>query len=111
MRLWIAVFLLVLLPLQFSLAAWGMPAPHEGRAVPGVHCPHPHVNADAIGLDASAASHADCGTCHNGCPLALFHESPSHPASAAVFPLTAAGVLPTSRPGDQPDRPQWTARG
>jgi len=103
MRSWIAVFLLVLLPLQFSLAPSGTPAPHEDLSVAVVHCIHPHGDAGAV--------HADCGTCHNGCPIALFHESPSHPASTAGFQLTGASVLPTSQPGDQPDRPQWTARG
>lgn len=106
-----AVFLLVLLPLQFSLAASGMPAPHESQTLPGMHCIHPHVDADATVLDANGAAHADCGTCHNGCPIALFHEPSGHPTSTVAFPLTGSSVLPASRPGDQPDRPQWTARG
>ena len=105
MRSWLAVFLLVLLPLQFSWAAATTPAPREA-----VHCPHPHCATSEPGLEAATA-HADCGTCHNGCPLALFHESPSHLVIAATFPLTDAAVLPASRPGDLPDRPQWTTRG
>lgn len=110
MRSWLAVFLLVLLPLQFSWAAMGKPAPHEREQVAGVHCPHPHCAVGTPGPDASAA-HADCGTCHNGCPVALFHEPHSAFASAPAFPLTGVAVIPTSRPADLPERPQWSARG
>lgn len=111
MRSWLAVFLLVLLPLQFSWAATGAPAPHDSAPLAGVHCPHPHCATSTPGLEASAAPHADCGTCHNGCPLALFLEPHSPFASAPAFPLTGATVVPASRPADLPERPQWTARG
>lgn len=110
MRSWLAVFLLVLLPLQFSWAATGTPAPPESRLLAGVHCPHPHGNASTPALDAHAL-HADCGTCHNGCPMALFAQPRRHPASATTFPRAGATVLPASRPGDLPDRPQWPPRG
>lgn len=110
MRSWLAVFLLVLLPLQFSWAAAGAPAPHESEPLVGLHCPHPHCATSTPGLDVGAV-HADCGTCHNGCSMALFHEAHGHLANAAAFPLTGATVLPASRPGDLPDRPQWATRG
>lgn len=111
MRSWLAVFLLVLLPLQFSWAAMGTPDPHEREPQVGVHCPHPHCTTRTPGLDASTAHHADCGTCHNGCPLALFHEPRRPFASAPAFPLTGAAAVPASRPADRPDRPQWSTRG
>ena len=110
MRSWLAVFLLVLLPLQFSWAATGTPAPHESQPLVGVHCPHSHCATSTPGLDASAA-HADCGTCHNGCPMALFSEPRRHLAVAPAFPLMGATVVPASHPADLPDRPQWTAWG
>ncbi|MBU7572330.1 MAG: hypothetical protein KAF64_03160 [Hydrogenophaga sp.] len=112
MRSWLAVFLWVLLPLQFSWAAMGgTPAPHEREPQVVVHCPHSHCATNTPGLDTSTAHHADCGTCHNGCPLALFQEPRRPFASAPAFPLTGATVVPASRPADLPDRPQWSARG
>lgn len=110
MRSWLAVFLLVLLPLQFSWAAAGSPAPQDNEPVLAVHCPHPHCADSMPGLGTSA-EHADCGTCHNGCPLALLHEPGHHVANPDAFPLAAAARRLPSRPADQPDRPQWTARG
>lgn len=110
MRSWLAVFLLVLLPLQFSWAATGTTAAHDSKPGAAVHCPHLHCAPSAPGLDASAA-HADCGTCHNGCPIALFNEPRRHLASPPAFPLAGATVVPPSHPSELPDRPQWTARG
>jgi hypothetical protein len=111
MRSWLAVLLLVLLPLQFSWAAMGAHAPHERGPVAGVVCPHFHGLDSAPQLEAGAAHHADCGACHNGCALAVFHGQHPMWASPAPFPLASAAWVPASRPADLPDRPQWSARG
>jgi len=108
MRSWLAILLLMLVPWQLSPAAAGLPAPHESVAHAVVHCTHPSAAAS----QADVAVHADCGTCHNGCAIALPDEPRRSLASTPAFPPTGPAALPASRPADLPDRPQWnSARG
>lgn len=124
MRRFVALLLLVLLPLQ---AIWAAAAPycqHEAEAAShhiGHHQPE-HAHAPAVdAADATdvhgnpgdqagdaASTHSDCHTCHGGTVLA--HEvrplqvmlATTQPAPAAVHGLPAP-------PTERPDRPSWPA--
>lgn len=121
MRRFVALLLLVLLPLQ---AIWAAAAPycqHEAEAASrhiGHHQPeHSHAPAaDAADVhgtpgdqDGDAAStHTDCHTCHGG--MVLAHEvRPLQMMPAGTQPEpTAVHGLPAP-PTERPDRPSWPA--
>lgn len=121
MRRFVALLLLVLLPLQ---AIWAAAAPycqHEGGAASqhiGHHQPeHQHVTAvDAGGAHGApgdqggdvASTHSDCHVCHGGTVLA--HEVRLAQAlSATAQPVsTVAQGLPAP-PTERPERPKWPA--
>jgi hypothetical protein len=108
MRRLVAIFLLMMLPLQ---AIWAASAPycqHESDAS-GQHVGHhqpDHPTGDQS--DDAAGTHSDCHVCHGG--TVLTHEVPvmqvlqtaSEPVLAAVHGLPAP-------PNDRPERPQWPA--
>lgn len=131
MRRLVALFLLVLLPLQ---AVWAAAAPycqHEGDAAShhiGHHQPeHAHTHptvahaADAIQDDArgspgetgnpgegAASAHSDCHVCHGGSVLA--HEVRLVQAmSATVPPVPALAQGLPAPPIERPERPKWSA--
>src|SRR5574343_283494 len=88
MKKFLAIFLLVLLPLQFSWAAVAGYCQHEAGVTanhPGHHT-HDHQAADnhESGKDgtASAGVHHDCATCHLGCAAALTSDLKTPIASA-----------------------------
>ncbi|APW42220.1 cation efflux protein, CzcI family [Rhodoferax saidenbachensis] len=111
MRRWLALLILVLLPLQLTWAATSAYCQHEAGSM-GQHVGH-HVHKhsnpadDASGTVKANIGDADCGTCHAGCAFAV----PSHLAATGLYAasvLTAARQpLRTSPPLDIPDRPQW----
>jgi hypothetical protein len=112
---WLAILLLVLMPLQLSWAAVGAYCQHErGQAASHAgHHTHEHqsqaesdVPAGEKGVMPSAD--ADCVTCHAGCVL---WAMPSHHDPVRVLPPVirsadpgAALVAPTAA---RPERPQW----
>lgn len=120
MRRWIAMFLLVWLPLQSLWAAAAPYCQHEA-SVQGTHLGHhEHEHAagslDASTADASAdvdaelakADHADCHGCHGHCadmpqPLGL---------SQALAPQRGLNSAPDARvpaaPVALPERPNWS---
>ncbi len=113
MKRCLAIFLLVLLPLQFSWAAMVGYCQHEtGETVqhPGHHS-HEHASADhpttGENADSSAAIDHDCATCHLGCAAALVSDlktttvavSDNHPLHLQVM---------ASQPSiERPERPKW----
>jgi hypothetical protein len=113
MKRFLAIFLLVLLPLQFSWAAMvghcqhetGVTAQHTG------HHSHEHASADhpetGQNADSSAAMDHDCATCHLGCAVALV--SSLNTTTVAVsddHPLHLQAM--TSQPStERPERPKW----
>jgi hypothetical protein len=110
MRRWLAVLLLVFLPLQ---AVWAAAAPYchheEGASTLHVgHHAHEHASpqADDDSADGPAASHADCHVCHGGAgAVTAFIAAPEHPAwRARAHPPAAA--LPAA-PVALPERPNW----
>jgi len=113
MKKYLAIFLLVLLPLQFSWAAVASYCQHESGVTanhPGHHT-HDHQAADhhESGKDASPSTgvHHDCATCHLGCAAA--------PTSALSTPAAAIGqdhhfdypINPSRAHTERPERPQW----
>jgi hypothetical protein len=119
MRRWLAILLLVLLPLQSTWAAVGSHCTHAAAEAVD-HGGH-HGHADASHADQGVAPEQpappdgascllpgmDCGHCHGHCAGMLLAASsvigPAH-GNAPAAALTAPGAehLPA-----QPERPQW----
>lgn len=121
MRRWIAIFFLVLFPLQ---AVWAAAAPycqHESAPSsfhPGHHV-HDHHTGD-IGDSGDSGDtptnsllpgmdDGDCQSCHAFCSAVPVPLSPVH--SAFNQPAPALGQLPAlpAPPQSPPDRPNWHA--
>lgn len=119
-RRFLAIFLLALLPLQFSWAAVASYCSHETQAGSGhfghhAHEHQHHADADAD-LDSSAEASADealgamdldCGHCHGYCS-AMFTLPSVLPAGLSTAAPNAqvdehgAAAAPT-----RPERPKW----
>lgn len=111
MRRWLAVLLLVLLPLQFTWAAAAAYCQHEtGDAAKHFgHHDHKHhqdstdtSNGPSFGID------SDCAACHAGCAAATvtvssFALETTPPTLAPWHPHA-----PVSPPAAQPERPNWS---
>lgn len=118
MRHWLCVFLLTLLPFQFSWAAvTGYCAHESGTQVRHLgHHQHAHGDTTADAADSqpadddgrvSASVDPDCGHCHG---LGVGMLMPWDPMAGLArtrdsTPSTASGRL--LRPTAPPDRPQW----
>ncbi len=130
MRRFVALLLLVLLPLQ---AVWAAAAPycqHEGDAAShhiGHHQPeHAHAHAHTTVAEASqddahgapgepatpgegaASAHSDCHVCHGGTVLAQEVRMLQVAAASAQPVPTLVHGLPAP-PAERPDRPSWLA--
>ncbi len=108
MRSWLAILLLVCLPLQWSWAGNDVPERHDSgtRTVLSSHA----VEATEAANDPHASAHtADCGGCHHGCSLALLGAPRAVHATSQVIPAVRPTAWPASRPADLPERPQWRA--
>ena len=121
MRRWLAILLLVLLPVQFTWAMVADYCAHEPDATAAHfghhdHQSHGHAAFDADPVDqatpddpASSVPQVDCGHCH-GHTVGMFD---------APAPLTGQGFSDASPPSidahraehlpAQPERPQWAA--
>lgn len=88
MRRWLLIFVLALLPLQFSWAAVARYCGHEGEspsAPAGAkhfgHHAHEHEAAADHAKPSAAEVDDDCASCHLGCaqpiPVDPFHAVPS----------------------------------
>lgn len=123
MRRWLAVLLLVLLPLQFSWAAVADYCMHEsGETADHVghhdHASHAHgaaqVDADAD-ADAratsdggsSTAAKVDCSHCHGGCAVTLDLPAGLVPHTIEHAPPTLGDAPCAEHVPAQPERPQW----
>jgi hypothetical protein len=113
MKRYLAIFLLVLLPLQFSWAAMagycehetGVTAQHTG------HHTHEHASADHPKTGQKTASSAcmdhDCATCHFGCAAALVSDLKTTTAAVSdnhPLHLQAMASQPST---ERPERPKW----
>jgi hypothetical protein len=118
MRRWLAIFLLILLPAQYSWAAVAVYCAHEqGKSVRHAgHHQHAHKATGHAAGEASQASHEsgktpggadnDCSTCHLGAAQSLLPQSPMvavcAPRTAYTYAVTFDSHVP---PGL--DRPDW----
>jgi hypothetical protein len=118
MRRWLAMLLLVLLPLQFSWAAVASYCEHDTRA-PAEHAGHDHVGHDhgtpvADGGDhdqaesaSSSVSSVDCGHCHGHCAGMIdVGLSPDPQTLGSEAPPSGDTVRAEHLPV-KPERPQW----
>lgn len=119
MSRWVIVFMLALLPLQFSWAAAASYCLHE-RAPSKVqhlgHHEHQHQVDDARAQPTKAGDSgmdipdADCCLCH-GLGIAVTYRAVAKPPVERSHRLVASTPAPS--PGvhpSPPDRPQWPAR-
>lgn len=119
MRRWLLIFLVALLPMQFSWAAAASYGHHERVADAAQHLGHHEHQRDAAavsadtadaGLNSTATSgvaEADCGTCHAGCCTALVQ---SDLLLLAELPSETHGTIAlrlSSQPASLPERPNW----
>jgi hypothetical protein len=113
MKKYLAIFLLVLMPLQFSWAAVASYCQHETGVTakhPGHHT-HEHASADQLeasqNTSQSASMDHDCVTCHLGCAAALVSVQSTTTVTASddnPIHLQATG---SQLFRERPERPQW----
>lgn len=119
-RRYLAILLLVVLPVQFSWAMVGQYCAHETGAQSQHlgHHSHEHeqnvataqpnaFNADEASGGALGGVHADCYSCHVSCGFAILTPLvyPEFP-SASVRPNGPSHAIGMHL-AEQPDRPQW----
>lgn len=113
MRRWLAIFLLVFLPLQFSWAAVAGYCQHEADAASQHFGHHEHKHQANAGHDGVADTKLtggidnDCGTCHAGCVVAILGAAGLPLASSISFAIPWLPGTLTSPPFTQPERPNW----
>ena len=115
MRKWLAIVLLVFLPLQFSWAAVASYCQHETGAAAKHFGHHAHQHKAADGQDASPdpaktlGGDPDCASCHAGCFSVLSGDvklaSPVSPSLDTGYPPEHLAAPPPERL----ERPQWRA--
>jgi len=118
MKKLLAIILLVLMPLQFSMAAVSSYCEHEANSSeshPGHHS-HQHENennetvasdSDAKKTSSSSGVHHDCASCHMGC-LAFVINNISSIISKSDQTISFGYLKNSSRVNfERPERPQW----
>ena len=113
MKRYLAIFLLVLLPLQFSWAAMAGYCQHETGVTakhPGHHS-HDHAYADhqesSKNTPQSAGMDHDCAACHLGCAAASFsNRNTTTDVVSDVHPLHLQ-VMASQPSIERPERPKW----
>jgi hypothetical protein len=114
MKKYLAIFLLALLPLQFSWAAVVGYCQHETSVTakhPGHHT-HEHQSADhqesSKKTSPSASMDHDCVTCHLSCTAALTTNLNTTPlATSDSHQLYVQSSL-SQLSRERPERPKWT---
>jgi hypothetical protein len=119
MHRWLAVLLLLLLPIQFSWAAVANYCGHEtGAAADHVghheHASHNHGakvadpgDSDKTDVPAPGASSFDCGHCHGYYVGMLCTPSSREPRLPGDAPPSLGDAILAEHVPAQPDRPQW----
>jgi hypothetical protein len=118
-RRFLVIFLLTLLPLQFSWAAVASYCAHEtevGARHVGHHEHEHHAGVSAGGADASqdadtlkspGAMDLDCGHCHGHCCVMLTFSA-SLPGEMSAPTLRAStDAAGAAHAAPRPERPQW----
>jgi hypothetical protein len=119
MRRWLALLLLVLLPLQSSWAVvagycgheTGVAAKHVGHHDKAAHG-HGDGLADGSGESrndgpSTPSAGADCGHCHGAGVGMLDVPAALEPVAPCSAPPGAGHACRASHPPAQPERPQW----
>ncbi|WP_367875543.1 cation efflux protein, CzcI family [Ralstonia pickettii] len=111
MRRLCLIFLLVILPVQFSWSAAAVYCQHEEPQAANWHFGHHqhHHQSDAKAEhDKKTVIDTDCGICHLACSPVAYGHPPSLDASegAQSAPISRELKLTSSRTRT-PDRPQW----
>ena len=120
MRRWLALFLLILMPLQLS---WGAVAPycqHESSSAARHFGHHAHPHGDALkqlqGKKPAAAEKAKLGSLSPDPDCSYCHLNVVKPVATFVLPPVAQGAQTLSedveqifstRAPDHPERPNW----
>ena len=113
MRRLFAIFLLVLLPLQFAWAAVGVYCQHETGAAAKHFGHHDHQHKSDVGhgdkadANASGGTDSDCGVCHAGCSAVIFGETQASVRSTAPAVVDDYRQRPNTSQHYQPERPNW----
>ncbi len=112
MRRWLAIFLLVFIPLQFTWAAASAYSQHENwdAANHFGHHAHEHkMSADQETPDTMQSGNieSDCNVCHAGCAHALTGTIVQTPVITAVVGVVDYRAHTTAPPSVRPERPQW----
>lgn len=119
MRRWLAVLLLLLLPVQFSWAAMASYCAHEasGAAMvkphPAGHHEHGGPSVDSAASQAAddglATAQPDCGHSHcHGHVVGMLEAAARLPLhTPGTSPPVLAGIRQARHLPAQPERPQW----
>lgn len=107
----VALFLALLLPLQFAWGAAAAHCQHETAPKLAQHFGHhEHVHKDTTNRPVEAKLHidSDCAYCNAAAPHAFIHAQASVPKIAPAFFVNALpSTALSSAPARAPDRPQW----
>ena len=113
MKKFLAIFLLVLLPLQYSWAAMASYCEHETSVTakhPGHHT-HDHASIDqqesSKNAPQSAGMDHDCATCHMGCAAALVNYLNTISAAVSDDHPLHPQVIVSQLSRERPERPNW----
>lgn len=110
------IFMLMMLPLQFSWAAVAAYCQHESEiAMPHIgHHTHGHqqlqvnaANDDAQDSNDSPGFDADCISCHGGATGILALSLQMMPDTVALVTRSSSNFLLASTIPDRPERPNW----
>lgn len=114
MRRWLAILMLVLLPLQFSWAAVAVYCGHESdqQAQHLGHHEHQHAGQadpgqDSGPSDAQAGFDFDCGHCHGTCASMPAPADDLAPLTVVSHPVTSVEGTLRTLAQSPPERPQW----
>lgn len=114
-KTWMAIVLLVLLPLQLSWAAVAGYCQHESGVTANHtgHHSHDHQTADPHepakdGVSSAGGQH-DCATCHLGCFAAMASDLTTLAAATDRGYPSVHDINPSLSLADRPERPQWPA--
>ncbi len=124
MRRWLVLFLLVLLPLQFTWSAAAAYCEHESEHESTRQAQHFGHHVHAHGDAAGDASHAkkpagadkakgkltvdsDCGNCHLSAAKPVPATTMSLAGPATRLPRAGADKRFSTRAPDHPERPNW----
>lgn len=114
MRRWIAVLLMMFLPLQFTWAAVSAYCAHESGAAARHFGHHDHQHADTLEGAAPGptspgmgSADPDCGACHLGCMALVQRALPIDLAPASLADAGARRSASPLPPSCRPERPKW----